>query len=230
MFIDNFIFLCKAHALDPRQLISNQGWGSKNTFYNWKNGVQSPSVEIVIQIAKYFNVSLDYLLLDKDIQDVLPDDEQELLKFYRTYKDDVGEDEALREFKDILPFKKIDVYQDKVSAGNGIDLETSISKRRKVYGSDIVDKADFAVIVEGESMSPKFHDGDVLLIKSIEHTDIEIGNIGIFIVDGQTAFVKELGDGELVSLNSKKYGNIKFTDHNDFICKGVVLGTAMLLD
>ena len=79
-------------------------------------------------------------------------------------------------------------------------------------------------------MSPKFHDGDVLLVRSIEHTDIEIGNIGIFIVDGQTAFVKELGDGELVSLNSKKYGNIKFTDHNDFICKGVVLGTTILLD
>lgn len=58
-------------------------------------------------------------------------------------------------------------------------------------------------------MQPLFYDGDMLLIEPT--CDIEIGEIGIFIV-GNEAFVKKLGDGELISLN-KDYDNVPLTEY-----------------
>ncbi len=50
------------------------------------------------------------------------------------------------------------------------------------------------------SMEPVYHDGDTLLV---EMTDsVEIGEIGIFLVNGES-YVKEHGDDELRSLNPK---------------------------
>lgn len=226
-FYENVKQICDSRGYTLNKLCHLCGFNESAATY-WKKGT-IPKIDAVEIIANVLNVTTDYLIRGINSESSLSENEQELLKFYRVYKDEVGEDEALREFKDVLPHKKIEYYQDKVSAGAGIDVETPAAKKRTVYGSDIVYKADFAVMVEGESMSPKFHDGDILLVRSIENTRIEIGDIGIFIVDGQTAFVKELGENELISLNSK-YDNIEFADHNDFICKGVVLGTAVLID
>ncbi len=50
------------------------------------------------------------------------------------------------------------------------------------------------------SMEPVYHDGDTPLV---EMTDsVEIGEIGIFLVNGES-YVKEHGDDELRSLNPK---------------------------
>ena len=44
-----------------------------------------------------------------------------------------------------------------------------------------------AITVVGESMSPNFHDGDIVLVK--EQPEIEIGQIGIFICNNE-GFIK----------------------------------------
>lgn len=66
-------------------------------------------------------------------------------------------------------------------------------------------------------MEPLYHDGDMLLIEPT--VDMEIGEIGIFIVDGE-AYVKKLGDKELISLN-EDYGNIPLTEYTS--CMGRVV-------
>ena len=60
-------------------------------------------------------------------------------------------------------------------------------------------------------------DVDMLLIEPT--CSIDTGEIGIFNVDGQ-AYVKKLGEGELISLNAG-YGNIELTD--DSRCMGRVV-------
>ncbi len=66
-------------------------------------------------------------------------------------------------------------------------------------------------------MEPLYYDGDILLIEPT--CEIKVGEIGIFIVDGQ-AFVKKLGVRELISLN-KGYGNIPLTEYSN--CMGRVV-------
>ncbi len=72
--------------------------------------------------------------------------------------------------------------------------------------------------VSGHSMEPTYRDGDLLFIHAT--AQIEIGQIGVFLMDGQQ-WVKQLGRGELISHN-KKYRPIPMTE--DIQCQGLVLG------
>lgn len=72
--------------------------------------------------------------------------------------------------------------------------------------------------VHGDSMEPTYHDGDNLFIHACE--EIEPGQIGVFYMDGQQ-WVKELGDGELISHNPD-YPPRPMTE--DIRCQGLVLG------
>lgn len=72
--------------------------------------------------------------------------------------------------------------------------------------------------VNGDSMEPTYHDGDKLFIHACE--EIEPGQIGVFYMDGQQ-WVKELGDGELISHNPA-YPPRPMTE--DIRCQGLVLG------
>lgn len=72
--------------------------------------------------------------------------------------------------------------------------------------------------ISGDSMEPTYHDGDKLFIHACE--EIALGQIGVFYMDGQQ-WVKELGDGELIS-HSPTYPPRPITD--DIRCQGLVLG------
>ena len=58
---------------------------SEQTFSNYVNEKSTPKLEILIKIADYFNVSLDYLLDRKFSNDIgfLSEDEKKLLTDYR---------------------------------------------------------------------------------------------------------------------------------------------------
>lgn len=60
MFWNRFIELCEEHNIKPNSLGKILGVSSA-TLTKWKNGVV-PRSEILIKIADYFNVSVDYLL------------------------------------------------------------------------------------------------------------------------------------------------------------------------
>ena len=79
---------------------------------------------------------------------------------------------------------------------------------------------DFIVRVSGDSMEPTYHNGDKLFVK--EQPSIEIGEIGIFVVDGN-AYVKELGVDRLISHN-EKYSDIIINEYIRNECCGKVLG------
>ncbi|MBR1833790.1 MAG: hypothetical protein IJ784_15395, partial [Ruminiclostridium sp.] len=50
---------------------------------------------------------------------------------------------------------------------------------------------------------------------------VEVGEIGIFILNGQ-AFIKELGRGELISLNSR-YDPLQIKEDDSIYCQGRVI-------
>ncbi len=59
---------------------------SSTSFSDWKRKKAKPSTEAIIKIAKYFNVSTDYLLLENEIQDnnfLISKEEQEWLDLYK---------------------------------------------------------------------------------------------------------------------------------------------------
>lgn len=72
--------------------------------------------------------------------------------------------------------------------------------------------------VSGNSMEPTYQSGDKLFIHAC--TEIRRGQIGVFFMDGQQ-WVKELGNGELISHNPD-YNPRQMTE--DVRCQGLVLG------
>ena len=114
----------------------------------------------------------------------------------------------------------IPVYDAGASAGTGIFLDSDYYDVIAIADNYTNRKANFAVWVDGHSMEPKFNDGDLVLVR--QQPQVDIGEIGIFIVNGE-GFIKKLGEGELISLNPD-YENIRLNEWDDISCKGRVLG------
>ena len=68
-------------------------------------------------------------------------------------------------------------------------------------------------------MEPKFNDGDLVLVRT--QPAIDIGEIGIFIVNGDS-FIKKQGEDRLISLNPD-YDDIIINEWDEVYCKGKVL-------
>lgn len=98
-----------------------------------------------------------------------------------------------------IDMRLINYYYRVASAGTGqIIFDMPPTKRIEIPNTPEYRKVDYAIGVNGNSMEPTFHDGDMLLVEMTE--DIEIGDIGIFRVDNES-YVKKLGKTELISIN-----------------------------
>ena len=205
---------------------------------NYENGVSSPKEEILYKIFSVLKVEPNYLWQDEmsanSIQFLVSYPEQEHIKKYRTL-DEYGKD-AVNAILDCEynrctqqstdetsePSKVIYLAHSelKASAGFGWNLDEQQMEKWKVLLNDITRKADFCVDVSGDSMEPKFHDGDIILVRS--QPSVELGEIGLYVFDG-CGYVKRQGDEKIESINPQ-YPDIEPTESSDIDCKGLILG------
>ena len=108
-------------------------------------------------------------------------------------------------------------YLTGLSAGTGLfvfdDIPTQVIEVPERYKN-----ADFVIGVTGNSMEPKFYDGDKVAVQKTN--TISIGDIGVFMHEGN-GYIKELGHDKLISLN-KECSNIDINETTK--CIGKVLG------
>jgi phage repressor protein C with HTH and peptisase S24 domain/DNA-binding Xre family transcriptional regulator len=116
--------------------------------------------------------------------------------------------------------RSIMLYDMPMSAGTGAYLDGSEAVEINIPRGPKTDTANYAIRISGNSMEPKFHNGDILLIEESESVDI--GELGIFVLDGDGYFKKYGGDC-LISLNPV-YANIMLKDFSDVSCLGRVVG------
>lgn len=113
-------------------------------------------------------------------------------------------------------------YDYGVSAGIGNFLdEWDVPKATvEISDSPIAHQADYILKVDGDSMTPKYEDGDRVFVKAQE--SIDLNEIGIFVIDGK-CFLKQYKGDCLHSLNSD-YNDISFNENQNIKCVGKVLG------
>lgn len=108
-----------------------------------------------------------------------------------------------------------------VSAGSGIFiLGNETEDEIELPDLPEYEAADFAIDVNGDSMEPDFSHDDIALVQS--DAEMVPGDIGVFVINGN-AFIKELGEKELISSN-KKYNNIPIHEGDNVVCIGKVIG------
>lgn len=116
--------------------------------------------------------------------------------------------------------RSIPLYELPVSAGVGVYLDDEDTETIRIPNNEKTADADFVLRISGNSMEPKYSNGDYLLVKREE--SIEAGELGIFLLDG-CGYFKVYGGDRLLSLNPE-YGPILFKDFSDVQCKGRVIG------
>ena len=237
MFFDQFSKLCTAHNTNPTKFVTEILHLSSSKVTAWKNG-SIPKYEILNSIADYFNVSVGTLFdgIEKNSPaNQLTADEQELLDIYNSLSP--KSQGRLRERAEVLAELEAPVVKEpepeqetifieystlKVSAGTGEPLiDDTYHDFLKVKRNDLTEEANFAVQISGNSMLPRFKDKEWVLVRS--QPDVEIGEIGIFIIDGN-GYIKERAADRLVSINPE-YNDIYFKENQDIKCKGLVIGT-----
>ena len=112
------------------------------------------------------------------------------------------------------------LYELPVSAGVGVYLDEAEAESINIPDNDKTAEADYALRISGNSMEPKYRDGDILLVRNSD--SIDVGELGIFLLDG-CGFFKVFGGDRLISLNPS-YGPILLKDFADVQCKGLVVG------
>lgn len=109
---------------------------------------------------------------------------------------------------------------DKASAGKGFDLSDGrMDTWQIVYNGD-TRRADFCVDVDGRSMEPLYHNGDVLLIR--RQPSVDVGEVGLFVVDGK-GYVKRQAEDCLESINPE-FPDIYPDEYSAAECMGKVIG------
>lgn len=111
-----------------------------------------------------------------------------------------------------------------LSAGTGEYLSEDIQEQVRIPKSIVPsDDYDLVLQVNGDSMQPMFEDHEYIFVKKT--TEIRSGQIGVFIIDGESYLKKayiEDNHLRLVSLNSK-YEDLMLDDVNDITVVGTVV-------
>ena len=124
----------------------------------------------------------------------------------------------------IIPFRRtIRLFDIPASAGVGNFLAEDNFSEIEV-GEEVPEAADFGIRISGDSMEPRFVNGQIVWVQ--KQDILSNGEIGIFFLDGN-AYCKKLQDDEnglyLVSLNST-YEPIPITENQTFRIFGKVVG------
>lgn len=213
-----------------------------STINNWLKLNRSIPAEYIIPICEFLDVTPYLLLTNKESssKDKLSKDEQEMLLIYKGLSDinkakvkeratvlaELEVPVANEPTNEIEPEEQETIFIEfsnlRVSAGAGEPLiDDSYPDFIEVKKGELTENANFAVKINGKSMMPHFKDGDVVLVRSQPY--VNVGEIGIFIIDGN-GYIKERGDDRLISINPR-YNDIYFEEGQEIRCKGLVIGT-----
>ena len=213
---------------------------SHMTYQRYEKNDTDVSTEMLSKLADFYGVSTDYLLGRTEIKAMAGTTPAEQLDVSAVEKRIIERytqlDENMRavcvevfrqltgaafpgenEKPDIIVYSRM--HRMKASAGAGYDLDNEDNWRDiRIYDCPEAESADFAVEVDGDSMEPDYHDGEIVFIRLAD--EVPVGSVGLFIHDGK-GYIKERGEKCLISRNPE-YENICGE------CKtvGVVIGKA----
>ena len=220
----------KLHGLSQPELAAALGV-ARNTVTNWETGKNKPDIDLMLRLCGMLSIPVGELLGTGETG--LPTgDERQLLNVYRRLSasgqrvavrliSTLAEEEALTHAQTLREnYFILEVHSSPVAAGPGCAFNDEPPAYFFVRKSRYNARANAVVRVSGESMSPLYHDGDLLYL---QYTDsVQDGEDAVCsTADG--AVVKRVRDHQLFSLNtSLPYGRKSEDDHVRVI--GRVLG------
>jgi len=176
-FVERVLELIEENNITKNKLLTDLKLG-KNSFVNWLERGTIPSGDVLIKIADYFNVSVDYLLGKTSniiLESAQPVDSSQMIS---------------------IP------VLGRVAAGKNCYAEKDIMGYELVSPDTLREGYDYIYLkVKGDSMEPFLMDGDYVLVQIRDV--VRSGVYAVVIVDGEDGLVKKMEyDDEHISLIS----------------------------
>lgn len=176
----------------------------KSSISQYENGKQLPEVPYLINWAFFFNVTLDYLLGLSDVKVEhfilsIKDLEKVLTKL--SYNDKKIAKQYLDElYNNIYSTHNSNIkILGQTAAGKPIEYGDNYAQDIDDI-SNITQNADYALVVNGDSMEPDIKNGQLIYVK--ECPDVENGAIAIVEVDGAVTCKKVYKWNDHIELQS----------------------------
>ena len=195
---------------------------TQQNYQKWESGfTKSPTTETIIELANIFNTSVEYLTNTEilPIYQALSETRQnELVSIAeKKLKDQLNENKVIPFIDNLIPYQVISEQSLSAGYGNGY---TDEQETYTVYWDKDV-RYDYAAEVEGNSMEPKYHNGDIALIRKTHVNDYDGCVCVIDDVANQRVYIKRIHIEEthvrLESLNKDTY------DTGDLIYPDIIL-------
>lgn len=217
---------------------------NRTTIYRYENGeISDIPVMNLEKIAKALQTTTAFLMGAPEANDnyhivsrfneLNEPNKQQTLDFINTKIDEqnrfgwISKSDNLIDFsshiKETMPKPHLISVPGVVSAGTGeFLLEYDNPTDVVVYG-DLPNHYDLALLVNGDSMQPRYENGDVIFVRRT--TDIFDGQMIVAFLNGES-YLKKISISKrgyaLISLN-EKYKPIKISEDDEFQIVGVVL-------
>lgn len=213
-FGKNLKYLRTKNKLEQRDIANLLNKKSVGTISYWEQGKSEPNHKILNALADYFKVSVNDLLntdlankkrtinIGDLFRKLTKENKIKVTSYIQQLLTLQSEDELSNGSK-VHQLFKIPVHQH-IAAGLGWGKEQIDGEIDYFYIDEEPPQFDFAMIVEGDSMEPEFHNGEIALFKLTSQVD----EGGIYAVDYQqhNYLKKVYQDTEatrLVSINPK---------------------------
>lgn len=218
--------------IDVAEKLTKAGYPIQNkSIYAWEKNKSTPNPTQFLFLCELYGITDIYSTFigpnpDNPLSILNDAGKEKALEFIRIlgltneYRVEKASDNAT----DTLPAKtrELPLFLLAASAGTGEFLDSE-AHEMVVVGSEVPEKASFGIRLNGNSMEPRYMNGQIVWVyKTSELFD---GDIGIFFLDGQ-AYCKKLHKGkkglELLSFNPE-YKPIPVRESSDFKIFGRVV-------
>ena len=202
-----------------------------NAISNWENGRSRPDVNLLPSICETLQISFSDLFCVPSPTTGNTEQDQQLLDRFHQLSN--GHKLAIEQMVESLLYaqksenrrevRKLLFMDRPLAAGVGDPTEIEEDSRPiYVYASEDANRADYVFKVNGESMMPDYHDGDMVFVQSLPiGAHLRYGEVGAFMV-GNEFYIKEYEKDGLHSLHPN-YPVMRFGEEESVYLIGRVL-------
>ena len=167
-----------------QQYIADELGITARTWKRNENGSSEPNIDKLLKKAKFFNISVNQLV---------------------GYKS--SEEKLISLSEHLIPYQVIS--EQSLSAGYGNGYTDEQETYTVFWDKDV--RYDYAAEIEGDSMEPKYHNGDIALIRKTHTNDYDGCVCVIDDIANQRVYIKKIHIEDtyvrLESLNKETYDN-----------------------
>ena len=205
-------------------LIKNGFKASNKAVSSWEKDTTEPSASLLLFLCKLLGITDIYGEYygnnpSNPLSELNEEGKEKALDYIQLLVDSGKFQNAT-----VIPFRRtIRLFDIPASAGVGNFLDGDNFTEVEI-GEEVPATADFGIRISGDSMEPRFINGQIVWVQ--KQDTLNSGEIGIFFLDGN-AYCKKLQDDEkglyLISLNST-YEPIAINENQTFKIFGKVVG------